>query len=801
VEAALHLGLPPKGARTELLLSSNPGIRIEEVRFEDRPVSFRHEMGILTILLDDGVVAFEDATLFVKSSGVPDPRFAYLDSVVDARRASLANSQLDLLGTESSIFSSHYVALMPGVRWIPFPGTNYQADNTEQPVRDSFELDLEVTVPSDWIAVGPGPPINIDRQGSTHAYRFRPATALTDFGIFASPLLERETVSVNGSEFELFLHREHQRNLDYIGPGVVEHYVGTLKPEILNSLTDICFPYGGLSIVEVPNILRAYGGGWRLDSVLALPGTVLVREHGLATAKLASPWGDDDISRTLYLGDYLDRDHGGGNFVSAISRHLIHFRTAPVGDESVALDVLLELLAARLFEQTCNCTFGEERQLFSAHRFHGRSDGQPVFSAAMARVMGNTSQVRAERERPEQFQGPVWDIAERLSVSQIADSVRPEMAIGALEIKVGKMAELIADLLGQKRLTSLLRDLTEKHSGDAFSADEFDAIATALGQPLQPLIGDWLDGTTLPGFHPSPITVVRIPDDMQGKPHYQATLHVRNDEPTPGYVKLTWHAPPEEYGEAGPFRVEGNTSVELGFTSTSPPKWVSLNPYLSLNRNNLRIETKQKGPIDRKEAERFTGVRASEWLPPQQGIVVDDLDPSFRIVRASTNGHGGDPLGGKEFYRTDFDGGVPIYPMCCGTGKGRWQRDYEPWAWGKYRHTFVRASGGGGDEAAVFSVELPEGGAWRLDYHLPGRFDWRNPGEALQHEDLGDFSIMLSINGDHTPLAFDGPTAHQGWNDLGVYDLGPGTVDVYVSSTREQHVAVADAIRFTPVFR
>ena len=326
VEAILNLALPRRTI-SHLVLSSNPGIRIVEVRLDDRTVDFSHDSGLLTVMLEKTTAKY--VTLFVKSNGVPDPHFAYLDSAVDAHAASLADSQLQLLGTEASIFSKHYVALMPGVRWMPFPGANYQSNAAESPIRDSFELNLEVTVPSDWVAVGPGPPVDIDRQGPTHTYRFRPATALSDFGVLASPLLDRNAIVVNGTKFELFMHPEHQRNLDYIGPGVVEHYVGTLRPDALSSNADLFFPYGGLSIVEVPSTLRGYGGGWRLDSVLGLPGVILVREHGFPTAWLASPWGDDAISRTLYLGNYLDRDYSGGNLVSAVSRHPLPFQDSP----------------------------------------------------------------------------------------------------------------------------------------------------------------------------------------------------------------------------------------------------------------------------------------------------------------------------------------------------------------------------------------------------------------------------------------------------------------------------------------
>ena len=366
---------------------------------------------------------------------------------------------------------------------------------------------------------------------------------------------------------------------------------------------------------------------------------------------------------------------------------------------------------------------------------------------------------------------------------------------------MGKTAELLADTLGQEKLTRLLRGLAARHAGGSFSASDVDAVAAELGEPMESLVGDWLDGTMLPGFVVSPIDVVRVADGLE-KPRYQASVHVRNDESVAGHVKVAWHAgPPDEYGTAGPFRVEGNTSVEIGFVSASPPKWVSIDPYLSLNRDRLRIETSQREPIQTTNTDPFAGVRSSDWIVAQEGIVVDDLDAGFRIEREKPGDYGDDSLGSYRRHSMDTDGGVPIYPMCCGLGNGKWQRDYEPWAWGKYRHTFVRTTGGQGEEVAVFSVELPRSGSWRFDYHLPGRYEWRDPSEALRHENLGRFDIVLSSNGHDIKIAFDGSAAQKGWNDLGVYDLVGGTVEVRVSSNADRQLAISDAVRFTPMIR
>lgn len=58
----------------------------------------------------------------------PRPRpgqLAYLDSAFDWRRQSSRNGVL-WLGTRAGIYQRAYVALMPGLRWLPTPGSNVE---------------------------------------------------------------------------------------------------------------------------------------------------------------------------------------------------------------------------------------------------------------------------------------------------------------------------------------------------------------------------------------------------------------------------------------------------------------------------------------------------------------------------------------------------------------------------------------------------------------------------------------------------------------------------------------------------
>ena len=208
----------------------------------------------------------------------PTPTSPTWDSAVDWRRESSRNGIL-WLGTASGLFGKRYVALMPALRWLPVPGPNLDGAS-----RGHFPtVDLTVTVPDDWLVAGPGRRHRQD-DGS---YRFRPDAPAPEIGLFASRY-ERHAIEVAGVGLELLLHPDHQRSLRHFAN------VGDLIESRLQSIfgeaaeMGIPYPYDGFSVVEVPTYLRVYGGGLRLDTAMALPGMLLLREHGFPHSDLGT---------------------------------------------------------------------------------------------------------------------------------------------------------------------------------------------------------------------------------------------------------------------------------------------------------------------------------------------------------------------------------------------------------------------------------------------------------------------------------------------------------------------------------
>ena len=343
LDATLHIRSGAGAA--EATFSLNPGLAIEELHVDGTAATYRFEHGLLTVALPpSGRDALE---LGIRAVGLPDADFAYLDSAVDWRRRSTRNGIL-WYGTQSGIFERRYVALMPGQHWLPTPGANLERNAG----RDPFMLDLEVRVPAAWLVAAPGHRETL----APGSFRFQPVAPVAQAAVFAAPFVRR-AATVAGVEVELLLHPAHTGNIDDLAP-----LAGALKDHLAEALTQaadlgVPYPYRTLAGVEVPGHLRGYGGGWALDTVMGLPGMVLVREHGIPQARLPEFLGslsaDGAEQRAVaYLTRNLSVSIREDSVVRAIARNLTVFQAAARGPGATALDLVVETLAARLVGDT-----------------------------------------------------------------------------------------------------------------------------------------------------------------------------------------------------------------------------------------------------------------------------------------------------------------------------------------------------------------------------------------------------------------------------------------------------------------
>ena len=797
-QLAYTLRVPDAAPVEPLTFTLNPDMAVREVRLDGQATTdFEHDRGLFEVALPESVAPGQTVTLAVSAAGVPNPNFAYLDSALDMLRLSADAGSLSLLGTDASVYHKRYVALMPGAFWLPTPGAAVGGAGA-----DHFTVDMQVEVPSDWLVAGPG-----RREGGDGRFRFRPEAPVPSVGLLAAGFTRR-SARIAGVEVELLLSPKHA--------GSVHSFQSVAEP-LRTRLADLFkaadslglpYPYEALSAVEVPAHLRTYGGGWRMASVQALPGVVLLREYGFPTARFQAHLDnlddeaidDEEQSGRAKVGvfeRFFQNDVTGGNPLYGAVRNVLNFQTSARGPGAVALDFVLHDLAVQIIT-------GSRSGFFSPHALGDQADFQRLIGAAFTTFIGGQAASIGGSVYTAATRTPaVWDTALGAPLATL-DTSDAERATSVLWLKGPEIAEIMLDGLGRETAAAVLAEVRRRHAGGNYTLADLNAAAAAAGADLPNLLGDWLDDSALPGFLVSPITATRLADDAHGAPRYQLSIHVRNDEPVPGLVRLSYSEESNSgwiFDRTAPTRVPAGGAVEIGLVAAALPEQLYFHPYLALNRRGLSLPV-TAAPDEISGAEPFSGARPSDWTPAREGgIYVDDLAPRFTVDDDSP-----EPSAAWGAPEVELDQGLPTYSLfALNTG---WTRQEAPQAWGKYRRTVARARAGDGKSRVVFAADLPAAGRWRLEYHIPAlqqpgglRIDGTGASTLTRPvQGLADHDLALHTGGDTRELEFDAGAGEVGWNRIGDFDLPAGEVRLSLSDKTENgRLVIADAIRWLPL--
>lgn len=778
LDIAVDLHVVANEALPVLTFSLNPGMHITEVRLDGGDTSHSHSLGLLRIALAEPLATGARALVRIEASGIPDPRFAYLGSAMEPSARSLLDSPLVLLGEQSSLFEADYLALMPDTRWLPSPGANSGRNDPLGRSPDFHHVDLAVSLPSGWLPAGPG------RQSASPPWRFLTTAPITEYALIAAPFARR-ALRVAGVDCELLLHPAHMRQFDAVADALPEAAIADYLSERL-AVPGLHYPHDTLSLVETPAQLRRYGGGWRMGTLQALDGVQMLPEHGFPTAPFAARYpapnlrSDPDHGHSTMLAR-LDRLGPNGIPLSAgFSRNLLPALTSATGEGALTVNYLLEALTARH-------ALGVH-EIAPGGWVHASVPANNAVARAVLRAMG-TATVRS-----------AWfdympDALETRSETTPLKDVDPRVFPDGADIlfhKGERVAAMIEGVLGRRKTGEFLALVRRRHAGRTFMVDDFVNALATTEPSLRPLIEHFLNAASLPGYLASPVLVVRIDDDENGRPRHQIVLHVRNDEPVPGVVALTWRTETQDLSQwhVGPHAtVLGNASVQMGAVSTNVPQEIRLETYLALNRRALQLPVSNDAMVA-VDQQPFVGARPSDWAPRGPGIVVDDLDHGFSVAAATTG------LVPWRRLQPLPSADVPEF----GALRDGWRRQSSPdvLAWGKYRRTLVRKPAGDGSAVAHFDAIIPAAGHWNLQYHLPGAsLRYVRYGRLRRPESIGDIHMTL-LRGEREPvsLALDAGGVHGGWNEIGTFEIPAGPVRLTVSDRTTGDIIVADAIRW-----
>ena len=775
------------------LFAFNPGMKVAEISSSGGALSFTHEDGLLEVQLPAPLGPGETSVLSLRAEGELNPWFSYLDAARNVYLEKASEAQIVFLGYDPLIWDKRYVALMPGVRWLPATGPDVDRGGDQNPV-DYYEIDLTFELPAGWLAAGPGRREEVGGDGTTVKYRYAPGAPLPEVCLIASRFDSLST-EIEGVTVELLLDPGHKKSIEFFGDSAEE-----IRQRLTERLSEaaeagLAYPYDGLTMVEVPIPLRGYGGGWRMDTTLTQPGMILTRENTFPTAWFEgwtrfNPNAEDaeggiPRAKRQLVEAFFENDFNGGNPFTAAARSFLGYQTSGQGPEAVPMDYVLEQLTSQAVT--------EKKGFFSVHFFKGNF-GQEFAEAGQSmrdrnRISDSYADVLIQRIAST---NEVWDTMSRVKLSEIDPRNDPEETLSVLALKGGAMADSMIDGMGRQQAGRFLAALRERRSGSTYTRDDILLAGEDIGEDLSTWLELWIDQTDLPGFWAEDTRYYRLTDDDTGAPRYQLLVRLRNGEAPAGLVRLEYRTTGGVEGRqrTAPITIPGNSAVEFGLVLSEPLEWLRVWPYLALNRTPFNLNIPVYDPDRLRDDEPFNGERVIELNGGDGSLIVDDLDAGFSI-EVDDKGKGLRATGAND--EQDLDAGLP--PIDGAKARAEWSRYVHPDAYGKYRRTAAVVSKGKGTKKAIFSAEIPRSGRWELSFHLPAE---QRSGLMAKRRDRGSWMLVLDDGTGTTDIEFDAENNDSGWNSLGVFDIAGGTVRLIVSDETAGSYVLADAIRWTP---
>ena len=812
-----------------LVFTLNPGLKVQELSVDGVQATYSFRQGLLEVQLPQPMTLGATHKLSVVVRGVPNPRFAYLDSSIDYLNDSSTSRQaIMLLGKDGSVFDSEYVALMPGAYWYPVPGPVKGDYLYTQKGLDYFDVDLSIALNArGWRAVGTG--ATIKSTANDQSFRLTSTNPLHEVGLFASNFASA-SLEVNDTTFAMYLHKRHSQNIR-----LLQEMEKSLRTEIekrlqLSNELGFSLPHGALSFVEVPRRLRTVGGGWRMNSVQALPSVYLLKEHAFPTARMDLAFARTEQSSNVtenakleQISGFFSRGIATDNPWSSWSDILWSHMTFASGEYSHELhQVMLCLLAE--FRRTEQYS---EPQFFSMYSLLHFAELMKVslFESSLALMDG-----MARRPAPGSIHATLalrelyptrlslWDEMEQTSFSEFPTSHGNEHDLEILLLKASLIANGLLTLNGDEKVAEWMAAIRKNSAGNTYTLEDVIQLADDYDVVIDPFLTTWLRGNALPGYVASSYTTVRVADDAYGNPRYQTTVDVRNTQPVSGIVRLeypsehTWdwnHHYIVDSNKSDGVLIEGGSAKRISLVTRYDIRKLYLDPGPSLNRSPFALVKRASTSSEQVHSSPKPFVEESTWSPAREnGIVVDDLDSGFSVSQPRLNTSRRTEIGpmswlGRPVLEAEIDRGLPLISEDYVTGitrtylsgyrspPGTWARTEKLGAFGRFRKTTAFAHIRDKPVLATFSTSLPQTANWRLDYHAPGKMSTLLANQETTYE------LVVSNGTKSWNIELDAYGLNHGWNSVGVFELDSGTVKVELESSTQGEELYADAIRWT----
>ncbi|WP_346858925.1 hypothetical protein [uncultured Draconibacterium sp.] len=773
----------------KLIFSLNVGLQMKSLKVNGKETKFIRDQHL--ILISDQVNFQPGDTSKVEFvySGSIDETYCYLDIEAETMQEKYGKFVLNV-DKRYAFIEPNYVLLTREANWYPKTGVTYSDKNVSWFQSEFVNYTLRVKTTDGLQAISQG---NIN-EVSPGEFVFENETRLTQISLAIGDY-EQITMEKDSVTFGVWYFGGHNYFAD-----VFPESKDTLSSVIAERFEDFKRTYNleynspRLSIVEVPAQFKTYERMWTSIQEAVQPEQVFIPEKGFMMREADFVKQKERVGRWGHnAGDMTPQDKELrviGDFFSKFTTELETDRNWGRGGQ---MDV----------EQSGNPYF-----IFPMlYNFQNniQSDKWPITNRIFEAYLKNQA-VDMRSVFMSSMNGESPDVMANIALQDmtfeeiLADPEQKDIVSNVIKLKGDVLFSKIQWKAGQQEFETFLRKVLAESSYKNISFEEFDhKIYEAFGIELVPIMDDWFNAKSLPGYLISPIKAVKVKSGDAMKT--MVSVKVTNFSEVEGLVKLSFRMGGGPGGPGGGrgggmggsdvidnlIFLEANQTKELSYLLDGDPRMVILNTMTSQNVPQTMMEFFREVEEDLKakpvEGERISNVPVQTKLPNES--VVDNEDPGFEVTVTENISLLERLIIKEEETKRKYEG-------------INWWRPPTNWTattnsdfYGEYIRSAHYIKSGVGDMKATWNVPVKEPGYYDVYFYLTkmrGRGRDRN-------EEKGNYNFTIHADDGAEEAALEVQNAENGWCHLGSFYFGSDKAVIELSDKSDLRYVFADAVK------
>jgi ABC-type transport system involved in multi-copper enzyme maturation permease subunit len=800
-----------------ILMTLNPGLKVESVTQNGGPLNFRQDNHLLHITPTEPI-HFEDSIgLTISYSGKIDERYCFLD-IENNRYESRYRLWIYDIPKHYAFITSDFVHLTPECGWYPISGLPPGAAYPSMAAPSYSKYTLRVTTPKDLTAISQGKPETL-AQGDMTQYTFKPEVPLPKISLTIGSYQVHE-ITIDNLTYSLYVRPGH----DYFTPLMDNIQENDILTTVIRGSLDqlevflgVYYPYKRLALVEVPINIISYHRLWTVAHETVQPQLTFIpematictygqlrfplqQEKSMRDRQVPVPWSGIQrgalwrfINWNL-MGNTEYLDPTTAETIDRMRRNRIGFNLR--AEIETQFDLMPNFVS---FSSQVVSTRWPVLN-FALESYMRRRVAAPL-------VMYRQTESGLSPEEESNL-----DLKDRSLAAMITDpNLETAVVHGALQAKAQTLLALIEAKYGEEDFDIKFISFLNRQKHSIITEQDLTDFLSSLGNiSLREIVDEWYNGTQIPGYI---IRDAESYDVIEGeRKRTQVKFLIANPTSVDGITKIRLRprpsrrgAPPDIYSRA--LLIPALTTIQVGIIIDEPPAQMTIDTFVSQNipasidvpflgGGGLRKENPFRGEIS-KPYERSD-------LFPEDEIIVDNIDPGFEIPGMAKQHWLSRILQNLFNIKEDstvFTGMNLLDPPAF------WTQSTNQDFYGEFARSAYLKKSGEGKDRVVWNADIKDAGEYDISFYHSISQGMRQ-GVRARKQQAADRSggsssqrrgkkfFLVSVRNGKEEVEIDLAEAEQGWNLIGSFQLDAGPNTIELTDKNEDGYVIADAVKW-----